>query len=86
MDIVSFSDSRAHLKAVMDKVVRDRAPIAITRGRGQENIVMISASMWASVEETLYLLRSPANADRLASAIAGLDAGEGEEVELDDGA
>jgi antitoxin YefM len=58
------------------------APVAITRARGQEGVVMVSASEWASIEETLYLLRSPANAARLLEAIAGLEAGGGEEHEL----
>lgn len=81
MTSFSFSETRANLKAVMDKVVADRAPIAITRQRG-EGVVMISQSEWDSIEETLYLLRSPRNAERLLEAIRGLEAGEGEEHEL----
>lgn len=84
MDTISFSEARANLKAVMDKVASDRAPLTITRARGQEAVVIVSASEWASIEETLYLLRSPANGERLAGAIAQLDAGEGEEHELTD--
>ena len=82
MDSLSFSETRANLKAVLDKVVADRAPVSITRARGQENVVMVSASEWASIEETLYLLRSPANADRLLDAVRGLEAGGGEEHDL----
>ena len=52
-----------------------------TRQKG-EGVVMISQSEWESIEETLYLLRSPRNAARLLDAIRGLDAGEGEEHEL----
>ncbi len=37
--------------------------------------MLVSASEWASIEETLYLLRSPANARDLLAAIAELDAG-----------
>ncbi len=81
MNSLSSSEARANLKAVMDKVVADRAPIAITRQRG-EGVVMISQSEWNSIEETLYLLQSPKNAERLLEAIRGLDAGEGEEHEL----
>ncbi|WP_340316652.1 type II toxin-antitoxin system Phd/YefM family antitoxin [Rhizorhabdus argentea] len=84
MDSISFSETRANLKAVMDKVVSDRAPVAITRARGQESVVMVSASEWASIEETLYLLRSPANAAELLSSIAELDAGKGTERTLID--
>jgi antitoxin YefM len=78
MNSLSFSDARANLKAVMDRAVNDRVPIAITRQRA-EGVVMISQSEWEAIEETLYLLRSPKNAARLAQGIAELEAGQGEE-------
>ncbi|MGY4395121.1 antitoxin YefM [Sphingomonas sp. UYAg733] len=81
MHSLSFSDTRANLKAVMDQVVADKAPIAITRQKA-EGVVMISASEWASIEETLYLLSSPKNAERLLEAVRGLETGKGEEHEL----
>jgi antitoxin YefM len=81
MNSLSFSETRANLKAVMDKVIADRAPVAITRQRG-EGVVMVSQSDWNSIEETLYLLRSPRNAERLLEAIRGLDGGGGERHEL----
>lgn len=81
MNSFSISETRANLKAVIDKVVADRAPVAITRQRG-EGVVMISQSEWNSIEETLYLLQSPANAKALLEAIAELDAAKGEEHEL----
>jgi antitoxin YefM len=82
MHAVSYSEARENLKAMIDKVVADRAPIAITRQRGQEGAVLISESEWESIEETLYLLSSPANAKHLMDGIAALDAGESEEHEL----
>ncbi len=81
METLSISEARANMKSVVERVVNDRAPVAITRQRG-EGVVMVSASEWASIEETLYLLRSPANARELMASIAELDAGEGEEHEL----
>ena len=81
MTSLSFSDARANLKAVMDRAVADRAPIAITR-RKAEGVVVISQSEWESIEETLYLLSSPKNAERLLEAVRGLEAGQGEEHEL----
>ncbi|RYD94401.1 MAG: type II toxin-antitoxin system prevent-host-death family antitoxin [Sphingomonadales bacterium] len=83
MEAISFSETRANLKAVMDKVVADRAPVTVTRARGQENAVMVPASEWASIEETLYLLRSPANAREPLASIAELDAGKGEAQALE---
>ncbi|RYF10294.1 MAG: type II toxin-antitoxin system prevent-host-death family antitoxin [Oxalobacteraceae bacterium] len=81
MQAVSYSEARENLKSMIDKVVADRAPLAITRQRG-EGAVLISASEWASIEETLYLLRSPKNANQLLASIAELEVGRGEEHEL----
>ncbi|NNM78648.1 type II toxin-antitoxin system prevent-host-death family antitoxin [Sphingomonas sp. ID1715] len=81
MQSVSYSEARENLTAVIDKVVADRAPIAIARQRG-EGAVMVSASEWASIEETLYLLRSPKNAERLLEAVRGLEAGEAKGIDF----
>jgi antitoxin YefM len=80
MDSLSFTETRANLKAVMDKVVADRMPVTIRR-RG-ENVVMVSQSDWEAMAETLYLLGSAKNAQRLLEATRGLEAGEGDEHEL----
>ena len=58
MHAVSYSEARENLKAMIDKVVADHAPLAITRQRG-EGAVLISQSEWESIEETLYLLSIP---------------------------
>jgi antitoxin YefM len=81
METLTISDTRANLKSVLDRVVADKAPIAIARSKG-EGVVMISESEWASIEETLYLLQSPANAARLLEGIRSLEAGEGVKREL----
>ncbi len=81
MKTISYSEARENLKSVIDQVVADRAPIAITRQRG-EGAVLVSESEWASIEETLYLLRSPANAARLLSAVRGFEAGDAPGVEF----
>lgn len=79
MQTVTYSEARENLKAVLDKVVADRGPVMITRERG-ENVVLISASEWAGMEETLYLLRSPKNAERLLEAVRGFEADDAEAV------
>lgn len=81
MQTISYSEARDNLKSVIDRVVASRAPIAIVRQRG-EGAVLISESEWASMEETMHLLASPANARRLLDSIAEFDAGGGEEHEL----
>ena len=81
MDVLTYSDTRARLKEVMDRVVEDRAPVVVTRKRG-ESVVMVSLADWNAMEETLHLISSPANAQRLAAAIGQLEAGAGSEHEL----
>ena len=75
MDIVSYSETRANLKAIMDRVVNDHVPIAITRQRGKP-VVMVDLDDWNSIQETMYLLSSPTNAKRLMDSIANIEAGE----------
>ena len=82
MDIVTFSEARANLKAVMDRACADRAPVVVKRARGQENVVIVAESEWEGLQETLHLLASPANAKHLLEGITELDAGRGEEHEL----
>ena len=81
MQTESFSSTRANLKAIMDRVVANRAPVKITRQKA-EGVVMVSESDWKSIEETLHLLSSPRNAALLAESIAELDAGGGQAREL----
>jgi antitoxin YefM len=81
MEIVTYSETRANLKAIMDRAVNDHTPIAITRQRGKP-VVMIDLDDWNAIQETMYLLSTPNNAKRLMESIAELDAGKGVEREL----
>ena len=81
MDVLTYSDARANLKDVMDRVVEDRTQVVVTR-RKAEAIVMVALSDWNAITETMHLLSTPANATRLHEAIRQLDAGKGKEREL----
>lgn len=81
MDVVTYSDARANLKDVMDRVVADKTEIIVTRQKA-EAVVMVSLSEWNSIRETAHLLSSPANAERLRRSIEQMNAGEGVEHEL----
>ena len=81
MDVLSYSDTRANLKQVMDRVVEDRAPVVVTRQKA-ESVVMVSLADWNAMEETVHLLSSPENAARLREAINELDAAGGVERDL----
>jgi antitoxin YefM len=81
MDVISYSDTRANLKEIMDRVVDDHAPVVITRQKA-EAVVMVSLADWTAMEETLHLLSNPSNAARLRGAIDQLNAGKGQERKL----
>jgi antitoxin YefM len=74
MKITSYSALRKNLVKVMEEVCDDYAPIMVTR-QNAKPVVMMSLAEYESLEETLYLLRSPKNAARLAESIAQIEAG-----------
>ena len=53
---------------LIDEVVKNREVVIIQR-RGSEDVAMIAADELAGILETAHLLRSPANARRLLSAL-----------------
>ena len=81
MDVMTYSDTRAHLSETMDRVVADHTPVVVTRQKA-EAVVMVSLADWSAMEETLHLLSSPANAKRLRASIKELDAGKGRQRKL----
>lgn len=64
----SYTDARANFARLLDRVTQDRETVMITR-RGKEDVAMIPASELSSLVETVYLLRSPKNAQRLMEAL-----------------
>jgi len=81
MEAMTYSYTRQHFADVMDRVNDDRAPVLITRQQGRP-VVMMSLDDFNALEETAYLLRSPANAQRLLAAVSQLAAGQGQERTL----
>ncbi|MFL9583394.1 type II toxin-antitoxin system Phd/YefM family antitoxin [Stenotrophomonas sp. AB1(2024)] len=81
MQTLTYSAARAALAETMDRVINDHEPVVITRS-GSKAVVMMSLEDYRSIEETAYLMRSPANAAHLAAAIAQLEAGGGTVHEL----
>ena len=81
MKAITYTAAREGLAATMDEVCRDRAPVIITRKRDR-SVVLLSLEDYKSLEETAYLLRSPANTRRLLRAIESLARGKGRERRL----
>ena len=75
MRIVIFSEARNKLKAILDQVVNDADYTIITR-RDADDAVVMSLEYFNSLLETVYLLKSPANAAHLERSIAQYKQGE----------
>lgn len=76
MNAITYTSARENLASTMDRVCRDHDPVIITRNRDQA-VVMLSLEDYESLQETAYLLRSPANAKRMLDAIEELNQGKG---------
>lgn len=83
MTTISYSDARERLASVWDETISTREPVIIDR-RGHESVVLLPASEWEGLVETAHLLRSPANARRLLTALNRLGLGEGQALSVDE--
>ncbi len=81
MQAISYTEARSNFAMMLDRVNDDRAPLLITR-QGGKPAVLISLEDYDALDETAYLLRNPANANALRTAIERLDAGSGERLTL----
>jgi antitoxin YefM len=70
---ITASEARKKLFPLIKQVNDDRAPVEIISNHGRAYLV--AADDYESMEETDYLLRSPANAARLTSAADGVRQG-----------
>jgi len=64
----TYTQARATLASLCDRVAETREPYVIERRNG-ENVALISEAELNSLLETAHLLRSPRNARRLATAL-----------------
>jgi len=64
----TYSQARENLASLLDQVTGDRE-IALIKRRGREDVALVSAKELSGLLETAHLLRSPANAKRLLTAL-----------------
>jgi len=69
MKVVTFTEARNKLKAILDRVINDADYTIITR-RDADDAVVMSLEYFNSLLETVHLLKSPANAAHLERSIA----------------
>ena len=77
----TYTQARANLAKLLDKVTEDRE-IVIIRRRSGEDVAIVAVDELSSLTETAHLLRSPENARRLRLALERTQAGLGEKQTL----
>jgi antitoxin YefM len=78
---ITASEARKNLFPLIEQVNEDRTPVEITSKRG--DAVLIGIDDYRALEETAYLLRSPANVRRLLESLEQARAGKVQQHELD---
>jgi len=68
MHVIHFSEARTQFKQVIDQVVADQDVAIISRGDG-EDAVLMSLGTYNSMMETFHLLKSPANVKHLEKSL-----------------
>jgi len=81
MIAANFTEFRTKLKKFLDTVEENNETLIIKRGTGK-GTVMISLDEYNSIMETVHLLSSKANADRLYESIKQMKNGKGIQQEL----
>ncbi len=64
----SYQQAKENLDTLLDKIETENSIGVITR-QGHEDIAFLPAKELSSLLETIYLLRSPANAQRIFAAL-----------------
>ena len=81
MKAANFTEFRTKLKQFLDDVEKNNETLIIKRGPGN-GAVMISLDEYNSILETMHLLSSKANADKLYESISQMKTGNSVEKEL----
>ena len=66
----TYTNARANFARFCDVAAENREVVLIRR-RGADDVALVAAAELESLLETAHLLRSPRNAERLLSALAG---------------
>jgi len=83
MTVVNYTEARNNFKSILDTVVND-ADYTIINRRDADDAVVMSLDYFNAMQETLHLLKSPANVAHLEKSIAQYKEGKVESHELYD--
>jgi antitoxin YefM len=68
MKTISATDAQSQMAALLDQVTSEREPVVITRP-GRPSVALLPTAELDALLTTIHLLRSPANAERLLTAL-----------------
>lgn len=83
MQTINYTDARNQLASLMETASRDREPITITRN-GTGKAVLLAVEEYESMEATLHLFSTRANANQIQESLRDYESGKFQEGELCD--
>lgn len=81
MEVITYTKARQNFSEMMKTANKNHMPYHVTNKSG-EDVVVISKTDFDAIQETMYLMSSPANAQRLNDSILELENGGGKQREL----
>jgi antitoxin YefM len=82
MSHTTLTALRDNMASYFDRVTEDHEPLIVSRPAGKGNVVVMAEDDFAGWQETVHLLSSPRNAERMLRAKKQLDAGGGKVRQL----
>jgi len=81
MEHITVDELEKKLKSIFNRVSDDQEPISVVIDEGKE-VIIVDADEYNSLVETFYLLRSPANAERLREGIRQYNEGQRKTIDV----
>ena len=75
MKATTYSNARKNLRSLIRDVCENSEPTIIVNSESNEQVVLISLDDYHNMEETAYLLRTPANRAHLEKSLQDLKDG-----------
>jgi antitoxin YefM len=84
MKAITYSNARKNLRELIQNVCKNAEPTIIVGDKDEEQVVLVSLDDFQAMEETAYLLSSPANRAHLELSLQEAKEGKFVEVSIED--
>ena len=75
MEVVNYTEFRKNLTKCLNKVNDDAEIVVVSRSKGK-NVVVMALEEYNAIQETLHVVQSVSNRNRLDKAIEQMDKGQ----------